>query len=248
MITVIRNSCFNSEASCFLMKVRTAWTASGSATVIMSMISPIPGKVIAFAMNSWKDTHTQVISETFFYRHETLTSTRKEVGTHLIQAWVGEYAFDPLQKLRVKNQSLILLEISYQTEHQLPCQHLSRLPPKRQIILIFDYSNLWSAKMYWTRDLKNTHRLNSSESWARRKRRSLSVRSDSSLMGALNPRNIDGVGLSDTSLNTNSSSFCTVQEKSPLLHPYYVIGGTKCRISIYIWSKLSLCSAYIELN
>lgn len=63
----------------------------------------------------------------------------KTWGKHLIQAWVGEYAFDPLHKLRVKNQSLILLEICYQAEHQLPCQHLSRLPTKEQITLVLDY-------------------------------------------------------------------------------------------------------------
>lgn len=39
-----------------------------------------------------------------------------------------------------------------------------------------------------------------------------------------------------------------VQAKCPLLHPYYVIGATKCRISISIWSKLSFCSAYIEFD
>jgi len=52
--TKLRKSAFSSEASCFLMKDRTAWTASGSATSIMSIISPSPGRVIAFAINSWK--------------------------------------------------------------------------------------------------------------------------------------------------------------------------------------------------
>lgn len=52
--TVLRNSALNSLASCFLIKVRTAWTASGSATSIKSITSPSPGKVIAFATNSYK--------------------------------------------------------------------------------------------------------------------------------------------------------------------------------------------------
>ena len=54
MHTVLSNSAFSSWASCFLMKVRTEWTASGSATPIMSIISPSPGRVIVFATNSWK--------------------------------------------------------------------------------------------------------------------------------------------------------------------------------------------------
>ena len=54
MHTVLSNSAFSSWASCFMMKVRTEWTASGSATPIMSIISPSPGRVIVFATNSWK--------------------------------------------------------------------------------------------------------------------------------------------------------------------------------------------------
>lgn len=50
---MLRSSAFSSWASCFLIKVRTAWTASGSATSIMSIISPSPGRVIAFATNSY---------------------------------------------------------------------------------------------------------------------------------------------------------------------------------------------------
>lgn len=58
----------------------------------------------------------------------------------------------------------------------------------------------------------STYRLNSSESLARRKNKSPSVRSESRRTGALNPRNIDGTGRSETSLNTNSSSVCLLEK------------------------------------
>jgi tRNA pseudouridine-54 N-methylase len=57
--------------------------------------------------------------------------------------------------------------------------------------------------------MKNTNRLNSSESLANRKNRSSSVTSDSRRIGALYPLNKDGTGLSKISVNTNSSSFCS---------------------------------------
>ena len=180
--TVLSNSTFSSPASCFLMKERTAWTASGSATSIMSIISPSPGKVNAFATNSWKNRcHRRFIS-TF-----TLPSIfKKKNSSYFIQAWVAEYASEPMHKVWIQNQWLVLLEISHQAEHQLACQQLSSLPTEQKNNQV---NNCPSVALLLNKNgiaaYRKTNRLNSSESWARRKDRSLSVRSDSRRIGEL---------------------------------------------------------------
>ena len=136
MHTVLSNSAFSSWASCFLMKVRTEWTASGSATPIMSIISPSPGRVIVFTTNSWKSrghwievtlVHSPFPQYFFFFFFFP-----KWKKSYFIQAWVTEYASEPMHKIWIQNQWLVLLEISHQAEHQLACQQLSSLPTEQK--------------------------------------------------------------------------------------------------------------------
>lgn len=186
--TVVKNSAFSSEASCFLMKVRTAWTASGSATSIMSIISPSPGRVIAFAINSWIRKYN---SSWLVHSSSSTTTTppksdmNRKPSSYFVQAWITKHTSEAMHKLWIQNQWFVLLEISHQAEHQFPCQHLSSFPTKKKRRSL---NSAWTTQRQIKESINvsaKTNRLNSSESLARRKNRSLSERSDSRRIGAL---------------------------------------------------------------
>lgn len=163
------------------MKVRTAWTASGSATFIMSIISPSPGNVIAFEINSYKKEINATISENnnlFWIKREIIVHTLSKLESHnMLLIPLTNFWF------RIKSlfcwKSATKLSISF-LANTWPASHLNHTQQEKvksnQISWNYEtnISNFWKA-----------YRLNSSESCASKKNRSLSVRSESRRMGAL---------------------------------------------------------------